>query len=230
MRYYPMFVNLAGKRCLVVGAGQVGRRKIATLASCGAAEVLVIDTRQPDGECAALLDLPAVRYECRPFEEADLDGRFVVIASTSSEELNWRVSRECARRGILCNIVDQPEKCSFIVPAMFTQGELTVAVSTGGASPAMARKIRLGPNEFFGAEYGLMLLLLSRLRPMVLALDKGPDANSALFRALVDSALIEALRRGDRPAAAAILRDHLPPALHDALRDLLEGVCADAAD
>ncbi len=152
MRYYPIYVNLHGKRCLVVGAGQVGRRKIATLAECGAAEILVIDLAPADPACAGLFDHPAVTFACRPFAVSDLDGRFLVIASTDNEALNWEISRECAARGILCNIVDQPEKCSFIVPALYTQGELTVAISTGGGSPALARKIRQGRGEIRGRE------------------------------------------------------------------------------
>ena len=225
MRYYPLFADLSRKNCLVVGAGEVGRRKIATLAACGAREVLVLDTREPDDDLRQALDLPCVRYECRSFQDADLDGRFLVIASTSSEELNWRISRECEARGILCNIVDQPEKCSFIVPALFTQGDLTVAISTGGASPAMARKIRKGLGEFLGSEYGAALLLMSRLRPLVLELGLGSPRNAGIFRGLVDSGLLEALERKDMAAAADLLAAHVPGQLHNRIPELLDGLC-----
>ena len=227
MRYYPIYVNLRGKRCLVVGAGQVGRRKIATLAECGAEEILVIDLA-PAEACAELLSHPAVVFACRPYETADLDGRFLVIASTDDEALNWRISRECAERGIPCNIVDQPEKCSFIVPAMFTQGDLTVAISTGGSSPALARKIRQGLGEFLGTEYGAMLVLMSRLRPLVLGLGQGSPANSELFRELVNSPLLDALKLADAPRAEAILRDILPATLHGEAAGLVAGALAHA--
>ncbi len=223
MRYYPIYVNLHGKRCLVVGAGQVGRRKIATLADCGAADILVLDLAEPDAACAELLSRPEVTFARRPFVPSDLDGRFLVIAATADEALNWAISRECAARGILCNIVDQPEKCSFIVPALFTQGDLTVAISTGGGSPALARKIRQGLGEFLGTEYGTLLLLMSRLRPMVLALGLGSPENSRIFREVVNSPLIEALERGDAAAAEAILRDILPAALHGETAGLVAG-------
>lgn len=123
MRYYPIFVNLQGKRCLVVGAGQVGQRKITGLATSGAAEILVLDPGMTPALAEALGRLPAVRLAARDFTPDDLDGRFLVIAATDDEALNWTISRECAHRGILCNIVDQPEKCSFIVPALYTQGD-----------------------------------------------------------------------------------------------------------
>ncbi|MYL82905.1 bifunctional precorrin-2 dehydrogenase/sirohydrochlorin ferrochelatase [Desulfovibrio aerotolerans] len=228
MRYYPIYVNLHGKRCLVVGAGQVGRRKIATLADCGAAEILVIDLAPADDSCTELLSHPAVVFACRPYETADLDGRFLVIASTDDEALNWRISRECAERGIPCNIVDQPEKCSFIVPALFTQGDLTVAISTGGGSPALARKIRQGLGEFLGSEYGALLLLMSQLRPLVMGLDLGTPANSALFRDLVNSPLLEALEQGDAARAEAILRDILPASLHGEAAGLVSGALTHA--
>ncbi len=228
MRYYPLYVNLHGKRCLVVGAGQVGRRKIAALAACGPAEVLVLDLAPPRDVVEELAAAPAVVFERRAFVPADLEGRFLVIAATDDEELNWTISRECAARGILCNIVDQPEKCSFIVPALFTRGDLTVAISTGGASPALARKIRQGLGEFLGTEYGALLVLMSALRPMVLGLGLPTQENSAIFRELVDSPLIEALERGDAAAAEAVLRRILPGPLHGEAAGLIDGALGHA--
>lgn len=227
MRYYPIFLNLARKKCLVVGAGQVGRRKIATLASCGAEEVLVLDVAPLSPESAALLDHPCVRFEMRPFEPPDLDGRFLVIASTSNEELNWRISRLCEARGIPCNIVDQPEKCSFIVPALFTQGDLTLAVSTGGSSPALARKIRRDLGEYFGGQYGAFLTLMGNLRPLVIGLGHGSDHNSELFRAIVESPLLDAIKARDATTAMDILRGILPESLHDRLEPIVTGVIED---
>lgn len=225
MRYYPLFADLTRKRCLVVGAGEVGRRKIGTLAACGAEEVLVLDTRAPDADLEETLALPVVTFEQRSFENSDLDGRFLVIASTSNEELNWRISRACEARGILCNIVDQPEKCSFIVPALFTQGDLTVAISTGGASPALARKIREGLGEFLGSEYGSVLALMNRLRPMVLELGLGSPKNATIFRGLLDSGILEALERKDQAKASELLAGHIPPQLHARIPEILDGLC-----
>lgn len=225
MRYYPLYADLSRKRCLVVGAGEVGRRKIGTLAACGASEVLVLETRAPDADLLDTLALPSVTFEQRSFQDSDLDGRFLVIASTSNEELNWRISRACEERGILCNIVDQPEKCSFIVPALFTQGDLTVAISTGGGSPALARKIRKELGEFLGSEYGAVLVLMSRLRPMVLELGLGSPRNAAIFRGLVDSGLLDALERKDQAMASDLLAGHIPGELHARIPEILDGLC-----
>jgi precorrin-2 dehydrogenase / sirohydrochlorin ferrochelatase len=224
MRYYPMFVSLTGKNCLVVGAGEVGRRKIATLAACGPAEVLVLDVADPGGEFTAVKSLHNVRFEQRPFAEADLDGRALVIASTNNEDLNWKISRLCQSLNILCNIVDQPEKCGFIVPAIVSRGDLTVAVSTGGASPALARKIRKDLGDFFGSGYGALLLLMSRLRPHVIGLNQGTEANSELFRRLVNCGLLDMLEIKDLDAARAALLRELPPSLHPLTDELLDGL------
>lgn len=224
MRYYPLFADLSRKRCLVVGAGEVGRRKIGTLAGCGATDILVLDTRGPDQKLGEVLSLPGVSFEQRSFEDTDLDGRFLVIASTSNEELNWRISRACQERGILCNIVDQPEKCSFIVPALFTQGDLTVAISTGGSSPALARRIRKGLGDFLGSEYGATLTLMGRLRPLVLELGLGPQKNSNIFRGLVHSGLLEALKEGDTAKALELLERFVPAQLHPRLTELMDGL------
>jgi precorrin-2 dehydrogenase/sirohydrochlorin ferrochelatase len=225
MRYYPLFADLSAKKCLVVGAGEVGRRKIGTLAACGAMEVLVLDLSPPGPDMREILDHPAVVFEQRAYEDRDLDQRFLVIASTSDEDLNWRISRACQDRGILCNIVDQPEKCSFIVPALYTQGDLTVAISTGGGSPALARKIRQDLGDFLGSEYGAGLLLMSRLRPMVLGLGLGPQRNSGIFRGLVDSGLLEALESQDRAMVQDLLARHLPQELHHCLAEITDGIC-----
>lgn len=221
MQYFPVFLDLTDKHCLVVGAGSVGRRKIRALLERNPAEVLVIDTRPPGEEFKKVLRSPLMTYEVREFCEDDLDGKWLVIASTNNEELNWEISNLCKERGILCNIVDQPEKCSFIVPAVFRQGDLTLAVSTGGASPALAKRIRQGLDEYFGSHYGGFLALMSRLRPLVLELGHPTENNSALFRDLVHSGLLEAFEEGDREKSVTILKDVLPSELHDAIPELL---------
>jgi len=197
-----------------VGAGQVGRRKIATLLDCGAAEVLVVDTAPAGEELQPLLGHPALKFECRRFEPGDLDDRFLVIASTSDENLNLTVSRLCKQRNIMVNVVDQPEKCNFILPALCTVGDLTMAISTGGSSPALARAIRLKLTESFGPEWGVMADLMGRLRPIVLKLGMGSEENGRLFRALVESPLMERIRAKDKDGAVQTLNEHLPREIH----------------
>ncbi|MUM78250.1 bifunctional precorrin-2 dehydrogenase/sirohydrochlorin ferrochelatase [Pseudodesulfovibrio sp. F-1] len=224
MRYYPIFVNLENKGCLVVGAGEVGKRKIQSLIESGAGSVDIIDTRPADPEMASILALDHVTFECREFRDADLDHRFLVIACTSSEEVNWRISNLCAERGILCNIVDQPEKCSFIVPATVKRGDLTVAISTAGRSPAMAKRIRKELQESFGEEYASLLVLMGRVRPLLLGLGMATSENTAVLRSLVNSDLLARIRAAELDAVAEILKESLPRQLHVNIPELLDGL------
>lgn len=221
MRYYPILLDLHGKQCLVVGAGQVGRRKIETLLSCGPALVRIVDPREPGASWQELVQQGTVEYHSRGFRPEDLNGCFLVIACTDDEEENWRISRLCAERGVLCNIVDQPEKCSFILPALHTQGDLTIAVSTSGSSPALAKKIRQDLGSCFGPEYGRYLALMRRLRPVVLEMGLPTRENTELFRDLTASPLLEAVQKGDKQAMLGLLRSILPGTLHHRLEDLV---------
>lgn len=221
MRYYPILLDLQDKYCLVVGVGQVGARKVRTLLSCAPGRLRIVDTREPDGCWREVLDQGLVEYHVRTFRPEDLDGCFLVIASTSDEATNWRISRLCAERGILCNIVDQPEKCSFILPAMHSQGDLTITVSTSGSSPALAKKIREDLGACFGPEYARFLTIMRRLRPMILELNLPTAENTALFRDLTQSHLLDAVQSGDDARILEVLRLHLPERLHHRLEDLI---------
>ncbi len=224
MRYYPIFVNLEKKACLVVGAGEVGRRKIQSLIDSGAGHVTIIETQPAGPEMDSISDLDNVDFKCRKFKDNDLDSKFLVIACTSSEEVNWRISNLCAERGILCNIVDQPEKCSFIVPATVKRGDLTVAISTAGQSPAMAKRIRKELQESFGDEYAGLLTLMGRIRPLMLGLGLNTKDNTAVFRTLVNSELLTAIKDQKLDAATEILEDSLPDPLHANITELLDGI------
>ncbi|MDD3312007.1 bifunctional precorrin-2 dehydrogenase/sirohydrochlorin ferrochelatase [Pseudodesulfovibrio sp.] len=224
MRYYPIFVNLENKRCLVVGAGEVGKRKIQSLLDAGPGWLTIVDTAPAAPELAPLLARDNVEFFQRGFEDTDVDGRFLVIACTSSETVNWRISNLCAERGILCNIVDQPEKCSFIVPATVKRGDLTVAISTAGRSPAMAKRIRKELQENFGEEYASLLTLMGRLRPLLLGLGRTTAENTAVFRGLVDSHLLDAMKSRDLDEVGEILKKSLPEPLHETIPELVDGL------
>lgn len=224
MRYYPIFVNLEKKSCLVVGAGEVGKRKIQSLIDSGAGHVTIIETRSADKDLDSIISLENVKFECREFVDDDLRGKFLVIACTSNEDLNWRISDLCAKRGILCNIVDQPEKCSFIVPATVKRGDLTVAISTSGQSPAMAKRIRKELQDSFGDEYAKLLTLMGRIRPLMLGLGLDTKDNTIVFRSLVNSDLLTAIKDQDLDAATKILKESLPASLYANITELLDGL------
>lgn len=224
MAYYPIYVRLEGKRCLLIGLGGVGRRKLSTLLEAGPDEILVLDPSTPSEEAAALLARPEVRFEQRSFSEADIFGQFLVIAATPDHDVNARVASLCREQRVLCNVVDAPDKGDFIVPAQVSCGDLNVSVSTSGHSPALARRIKHDLQEYLGLRYEPLLVVMGRLRPLVLELGRPTAANTEIFRALVDSPLAEALQSRDTGQAKDILRSLLPEPLHSALDEVLHGL------
>lgn len=221
MHYYPVFLELSGRTCLVVGAGGVGCRKIATLLECPVRQIRVIDLAELDANLQALLEDERVSYTQRPFTPQDVEGCTLVFAATSSRETNDAVVKACADRGILCNCADAPKDSSFIVPALAEQGNISIALSTGGGSPALARKIREDLDAWLGERYAGISELLTRLRPLVLALRHETRQNTTLFRSLVDSPLSEALQRRDRRECESLLKELLPIELHPHIMELL---------
>jgi len=211
MKTYPMFAVLAGKDCLVVGGGAVGERKVADLLAAGA-QVTVVSPNITPG-LAARAARREIRHLAEDFTPRHLKGMALVLGATDAPGVNAQVSAAAQALGVWVNIADAPELCTFIVPARVSRGDLTVAVSTGGASPALARKLREELETRFGPEYGPYLALLKRVRERLLALRRGHRDNPALFRRLVDSPLREALGRGHRQEAVRLLQDILGPAL-----------------
>lgn len=218
--YYPLFLDLASARCLVVGAGGVGLRKAAGLLRADPAEVLVLDPAPFRPEWQTLRH-PRLRMEMRPFAPEDVLGRFLVFACAGVRGVNAAVAEACAVHSVLCNCADAPEKGNCIVPATARRGELTAALSTGGGSPAWARVLRREMEDWL-APRAAMTSLLARLRPHVLALGEDTGQNTALFRSLAHAApLRRALAEADAERCRAILRDMLPDALHPLIPELL---------
>lgn len=215
MRYYPLLLDLTNIACLVVGAGEVGLRKIQGLLECDAARITVVDPGAPSPELSALLaSHPGITYVQCPFAEEHLGGQGLVFACTASRTINASVSAACRQRGILCNTADAPDEGTFVLPASITRGDLTISVSTSGASPALARIIRQELEERYGSEYAAMTRLLAAVRPALLALGYGSSENRLIFRGLAGSRLPELIRAKDRAACERLLADILPAPLH----------------
>ena len=159
--FYMACLDLAGRRCVVVGGGAVGCEKAAGLLACDAA-VTVISPRLH----ASFADLD-VEWLPRGYRTGDLDGAFLVIASTSDPEVDSLVFRDAEELGKLCNVADVPELCSFILPAVHREGTIAVAVSTGGASPALAKRLRSQIAELVGPEHAELAEELRAMRPGV---------------------------------------------------------------
>ncbi len=160
--YYPIFLNVQGRKCVVVGGGEVAERKARALVEQGAS-VTVISARVCDG-LAQLAEQGTIQISPRDYQPGDLEDALIAIAATDDPKVNMKVAREGRERGVLTNVADAPEHSDFIVPSLLRRGDVSIAVSTGGRSPALARKIRTELEQGFASEYASLALLLSEVR------------------------------------------------------------------
>ena len=179
MRYYPVCLDIENQKCLVVGGGSVGTRKVMTLLSCGA-NVTVVSPKVTD-ELLGLARKKTIALKRRFYQTPDLEGVFLVIGATDDKQLNSLVSRDARHLNKLCNIVDQPEACSFIIPSVINRGDLVVAISTSGKSPAFTKKMRKELENQFGEEYAEFLRLMGAIRQNLLDNGKKPEYYKPLF-------------------------------------------------
>jgi precorrin-2 dehydrogenase/sirohydrochlorin ferrochelatase len=189
MTLFPMFLKLEGRHCLVVGAGSVGEPKINSLLSSGAS-VRVIAPRATTVVAEWARD-GSIAWEARNFNTSDLDGVFLVIAATSSREVNATIFREARQQNILCNVVDDPEYCDFYYPAVVRRGDLQLAISTNGRSPALAQRIRRELEIQFGPEYEEWLEELGQARDGLFASQIDPDHRRRLLHELASRKAFE---------------------------------------
>jgi len=206
-RYYPIFLDLEGKKVLVVGGGKVAQRKIETLIEHGA--LVQVISRKLDPHIASMAEKGLIQYAGQDFSESLLDGVFLVIAATSDASLNRLVSDKAQQKGLLVNAVDQPSECNFIVPSVLRRGDLVVAVSTSGKSPAFARKVREDLEKRFGDEFELFLTLMGNLRERILSQGLSQELNRELFEKLVASHILASIRDDDWERAASIVGEVL---------------------
>ena len=157
--HYVACVDLEGRSVLVVGAGRVAHEKVSGLLDCGAVVTVVAPEIAPD---VAALPVELVR---RTYRSSDLAGRYLVVAATADTDVNRRVFADAEARALLCNVVDVPELCSFILPALLRADPITVAVSTGGASPALAQRLRDEIAQVVRPEHAALAVRLRELRP-----------------------------------------------------------------
>lgn len=209
MRYYPVCLDIRNRPCLVVGGGQVGTRKVKTLLQCNA-RVTVVSPRVT-AELAALAEQGAIQWHPRAYQGMDQAGAFLVIGATDQEALNRRIHQDAERDGRLCNIADQPHLCNFVLPSVVEQGDLTIAISTAGKSPAFAKYLRRHMQRQFGPEYGLFLDLMGALRRRLLAREHAPEAHRPIFDRLIAKGLLEMIRQNDRDNINALLAEVVGP-------------------
>ncbi|UCD83837.1 MAG: bifunctional precorrin-2 dehydrogenase/sirohydrochlorin ferrochelatase [Deltaproteobacteria bacterium] len=206
MRYYPINVNIKGKRCLIVGGGQVAERKAERLLKAGA-KVVVISSRLTP-KLKRLSGKGLIENIARNYRKGDLKGAVLAFGATNAPGINRRILREAREEGVLLNAVDDPQNCDFTVPSMVSRGELLISISTGGKSPALSQKIRKELEDNYGQEYETLLSLLSAVRERLVGKDNSKQ-NKAKFKKLVDSNLLRLIRDGEIEQIDKLLRDVL---------------------
>jgi len=209
-RYYPLMVDLTGRRCLVVGGGVVAERKVRALLEAGG-EVLVVSPALTPG-LEALKREGRIVHLARPYQPGDLAGSFLVFGATDDHRVNRRLADEAKAAGVLANMGDSPTSGTFLAPAVLTRGDLVIAISTGGGSPALAKKLRQRLEQTIGPEYEAYLTALRLLRERARRAIADPRARQAVFRRAVESDLFERAARGDAAGVAACIEGLLQAA------------------
>lgn len=204
MRYYPVNLDIRNRDCLVVGGGSVGKRKILTLLECGA-RVTAVSPKISD-EIKGLSKEHPIAVRERKYSPSDLKGMLLVIGATDNEEVNQQISEDAAKAGILCNIVDRPQECTFVLPAIVKQGDLIIAISTSGKSPAFAKRLRQRLSGEFGPEYGKFLDVMGAIRQKLLQKGKSPEEHKQIFERLIEEGLLKLVRHNNRKQIDVLLK------------------------
>lgn len=206
MEYYPVLLDIKNKDCLVVGGGPVGARKAKGLLRSGA-RVVVVSAQFSDRFQAIKMK----RLVCRQksYETTDLKGMTLVFAATNDARLNEQILTDARSRNILCSLADLPKKSDFILPSVLERGDLILAVSTSGASPALAKKIRQDLETHFGSEYETILTVMGNLRQQLLDTGHDPEAHKNIFYTLIESGLLEMIKEDDQPKIDRLFKDLL---------------------
>jgi len=207
-RYFPVFADLTGRTCLVVGGGPVGEERARRLSESGA-RVRLVAPRVTPGVAVLAAQGAVSDLRHREYMSDDLDGCVLVVAATDRREVNRRVRADAGDRGIPCNVADDPALGDFIVPAVVRRGELTLAVSTGGASPTVAAHVRGRLEETFGPEWADLLRMLGDARDALKRRHPDTAERSARVRSVLASDVPALLAGGDLPAAGRRMRELL---------------------
>ena len=203
--FYMACLKLTGRKCLVVGGGAVGLEKIEGLMACDGQVTLVSPSAIPELE-----DLAAegsIAWERRAYRAEDLDGAFMAVAATGDTDINVRVYEDAEERAMLVNVVDVPPLCNFILPAVFRSGPLAVAISTAGASPALAKRIKRQIAEEYGEPYAKLAELLNEVRGWAKGSLPTYQDRKAFFESIVNGEPdpVELLRQGDELAVRDLI-------------------------
>jgi precorrin-2 dehydrogenase/sirohydrochlorin ferrochelatase len=209
MRYYPIFLDIKGRSCLVVGGGGVGTRKVETLLECGA-QVTVVGINVTK-TLKLLSEKELITLKLRAYRPSDLNGIFLLIGATNDERLNQRLSMDAEKRNMLCNIADRPAACNFILPSIVQRGDLTVAISTSGKSPAFAKKLRKDLEAQFDGSYAVLLDLMGAIRNRLLVEAHAPEQHKPIFNRIIHSNILGMIKERNVDAIDSVLMNILGP-------------------
>jgi precorrin-2 dehydrogenase / sirohydrochlorin ferrochelatase len=201
---YPMFVDIGGRRCLVVGGGTIATDKARKLVEHGA--VLRVVSPDVTAELAAMTAADGAEHRGRTYLPEDLDGCTLAFAATDRADVNRAVAADARERGIPCNVADAPARGDFTVPSVVRRGDLAIAVSTGGASPVVARHVRRRIEEAYGPEWEALIALLRDLRGDLKARHRDMPGRRAAVERLMESDVLRRLAEGDDDGARALAR------------------------
>ena len=200
--YYPILLNIRGKKCLVIGGGNVALRKVQSLLEHGAHVEVVSPLLCP--ELSRMAGEGTIQALERAYKAEDLQETLIAVAATDDAEINESVAAEARRRGVLINVVDNPQLSDFVVPSYLRRGDVIIAVSTSGRSPTLARKIRTKLEKDFGAEYAQLALLADEVRSELKR--QGVTVDSDTWQEVLDlGPLVELLKYGKRREAKEIM-------------------------
>ena len=202
--FYPVFLKLDRKRCVVIGGGWGTADRVRALLDAGAEVTLISVTAEADTE--QLAREGRIRWHAREYQAGDLEGVFLVVACPPDRASNAGIWAEAEARGIPINAVDDAPHCTFIFPAIHRQGDLTIAVSSGGTSPALASRVRDRIAREIGPGFARFLEMLGGLRPEVIERFPGFERRREIWYRLVDSQALELIEAGEPEAALAELR------------------------
>ncbi|HWJ41679.1 MAG TPA: bifunctional precorrin-2 dehydrogenase/sirohydrochlorin ferrochelatase [Candidatus Limnocylindrales bacterium] len=207
MGYIPIFLDVTGRECVVVGGGEIAARKVESILEAGAHVTVVSPRLSPPMD--AIVASGLATHIARDYQPGDIRGCVLVYAATDDPKLHRELAAEARALGIPINVVDVPELCTFIAPAVVKRGELQIAISTGGASPAFAARLRRALEDQFGTEYARTLEVLRAARRRLHAQEIDPAVRMRQLKELANSALPDAIGAGDVAAIDRILAMHL---------------------
>lgn len=193
MKYYPIYIDIAGKVCVVIGGGVVAERKVDSLLLAGGS-VTVISPKATKNIKKLARD-KQITLIVKGYKTGMLKGAAIVISATDMKRVNEAAHKETLSLGVPFNAVDCPDKCTFIVPSVVKRADLIIAISTSGSFPMLAKKIRLELEEIYGPEYAVFIRILGLVRKKLLKGRMGCDKKERVFKGLVNSAMPDMIRR-----------------------------------